>query len=71
MTYENKLINGMTMHNKSYTLHPTWNRKLRLILYDNPTCMCPYCGYIDIYWENTCLECGKPVTSCREVLVDG
>jgi primosomal protein N' len=51
-------------------LHPTWKRKLRLIMYDNPACMCPYCGHISVYWDD-CFNCGREVLPCREVLVDG
>ena len=53
------------------TLHPTWNRKLRLIMYDNPACMCPYCGHVDVYWDDDCFECRREVLPCRMVLVDG
>jgi hypothetical protein len=52
-------------------LHPTWRRKLRLIMHDNPACMCPYCGHIEIYWDNECDKCGREVLPCREVLIDG
>lgn len=56
---------------REYTLHPTWKRKLRLIMYDNPACMCPYCGYVEVYWDDECSDCGREILPCGQVLVDG
>lgn len=65
------IINGTPEHpDRVYHLHPTWKRPLRLIMYDNPACMCPYCGEVNVYWDD-CFKCGREVLPCREVLVDG
>jgi hypothetical protein len=56
---------------KKYVLHPTWTRKLRVIMYDNPAVMCPYCGEIDVYLDNPCGKCGRENLPCRQVFVDG
>ena len=55
---------------KEYKLHPTWKRKLRLIMVDNPACMCPYCGHINVYWDD-CFNCGREVLPSRTRCVDG
>ena len=56
---------------RKYYLHPTWKRKLRVIMYDNPAVMCPYCGNIGVYIDEVCDECGREVLPCRQVFVDG
>ena len=56
---------------RKHYLHPTWKRKLRAIMYDNPAVMCPYCGNVDVYLGDECDKCEREVLPCREVLVDG
>ena len=54
-----------------HILHPTWKRKLRAIMYDNPAVMCPYCGNVDVYLSDVCDKCERKVLPCGQVLVDG
>jgi predicted amidophosphoribosyltransferase len=61
----------MTGQPQQHKLHPTWKRKLRLIMFDNPACMCPYCGEIAVYWDGVCDKCEREILPCGEGLVDG
>jgi|WetSurMetagenome_2_1015567.scaffolds.fasta_scaffold26404_3 hypothetical protein len=52
-------------------LHPTWKRKLRWIMVDNPICMCPYCGNMTQYPDDVCDKCNREVLPVKGVLIDG
>jgi len=70
-THEQEYIITPEHPDKKYYLRPTWKRKLRAIMYDNPAVMCPYCGNVDVYLSDVCDECGREVLPCRQVCVDG
>lgn len=57
--------------NRLDNLHPTWKRKLRWIMVDNPVCMCPYCGDMTQYPDDICDICNREVLRCRRVFIDG